>query len=103
LDLMAKHHHTGYPVIDEHGDFVGIVALEDVVKVEKEKRDEVLVRDITQNNPVTIFPEQLALDAFKKMRVNDMRRIAVVDKANPRKIIGVLTKTDLRHILSDQL
>ena len=103
LDQMAKQHHTGYPVIDEHGDFVGIVALEDVVKVEKEKRDEVLVRDITQNNPVTIFPEQLALDAFKKMRVNDMRRIAVVDKANPRKIIGVLTKTDLRHILSDQL
>ena len=101
LDLMAMHHHTGYPVVDEHGDLVGIVTLEDVVKVEKEKRDEVLVRDITQKNLVTIFPEQLALDAFKKMRMNNTWRIAVVDETNPRKIIGVLTKTDLRHILSE--
>ncbi|MCW4015873.1 MAG: Coenzyme F420 hydrogenase/dehydrogenase, beta subunit C-terminal domain [Candidatus Bathyarchaeota archaeon] len=101
LDFMAKHHHTGYPVVDESGDFMGLVALEDVVKVEKEKRDEVLIRDIIQKNPVVIFPEELALDAFKKMRVHDAVRIAVVDNANPKKIIGMLTKTDLRHILSD--
>ncbi|TET24674.1 MAG: CBS domain-containing protein, partial [Candidatus Bathyarchaeum sp.] len=103
LDFMAKHHHMGYPVIDEHGDLVGIVALEDVTNVEKEKRDEVLIRDIVQKNPVTIHPEELALDAFKKMRTNDMGRIAVVDEANPKKIVGVLTKTDLMHILSDKL
>ena len=102
LDFMAKHHHTGYPVIDENGDFMGIVALEDVAKVEKEKRDEVLVRDIIQKNPVVIYPEALALDAFKKMRINDIGRIAVVDQANPKKIVGVLTKTDLRHILSER-
>ncbi len=103
LDFMAKHHHTGYPVIDEHGDLVGIVALEDVTKVEKEKRKEVLIQDIVQNNPVTIYPEELALGAFRKMRIQDMRRIAVVDEANPRKIIGILTKTDLMHILSVKL
>jgi CBS domain-containing protein len=79
------------------------VALEDVVKVEKEKRDEVLVRDIVQKNTVVIFPEELALDAFKKMRMQDRGRIAVVDEANPKKIIGILTKTDLRHILGAQL
>ena len=103
LDFMAKHHHTGYPVIDEHGDLVGIVTLEDVAKVDKTKRDEVLIRDIVQTNPVVIHPEELALDAFKKMRTNDIGRIAVVDEANPKKIIGVLTKTDLIHILSDKL
>jgi CBS domain-containing protein len=103
LDFMAKHHHTGYPVVDENGDFIGIVALDDVAKVEKEKRGEVLIRDIVQKNPASIYPEELALDAFKKMRVYDLDRIAVVDKDNPKKIVGVLTKTDLRHILSDQL
>jgi len=103
LDFMAKHHHTGYPVVDEHGDFVGIVALEDVAKVKKEKRKEVLIRDIMQKNPVAIFPEELALDAFKKMRMQDMGRIAVVDETNTKKVVGVLTKTDLRHILGAQL
>jgi coenzyme F420 hydrogenase subunit beta len=103
LDFMAKHHHTGYPVVDEHGSFVGIVALDDVAQVEKEKRREVLIRDIMQKNPVVIFPEELALDGFKKMRMNDVERIAVVDEANPKKIVGMLTKSDLRYILSEHL
>ena len=103
LDFMAKHHHTGYPVVDETGDLVGIVALEDVVKVEKEKRDDVLIHDIVSKNPVVIYPQELALDAFKKMRMHDVGRIAVVDEANPKKIVGILTKTDLWHILGAQL
>lgn len=103
LDFMAKHHHTGYPVVDENGDFMGIIALDDVAKVEKEKRDEVLIRDIMQKNPASISPEELALDAFKKMRMHDLDRIAVVGEINPKKIVGILTKTDLRHILSDQI
>ncbi len=45
----------------------------------------------------------MVVDAFKKMRTNNMGRIAVVNKANPKKIVGVLTKTDLMHILSDKL
>jgi len=103
LDFMAKHHHTGYPVVDANADFIGIVALDDITKVEKEKRAEVLIRDIVQKNHVVISPEALALDAFKKMRMHDVGRIAVVDADNPKKIVGVLTQTDLRHILSDHL
>jgi CBS domain-containing protein len=101
LDFMAKHHHTGYPVVDENGDFIGIVALDDVTKVEKEKRGEVLIRDIVQKNLVVIFPEELALSAFKKMRISNVSRIAVVDATNPKKIVGVLTQTDLRYILGN--
>ena len=103
LDFMAKHHHTGYPVVDEHGEFVGIVSLDDVAKVEKDKRDDVFIRDIVQKNPFTIYAEELALDAFKKMRIHDVNRVAVVDDVNHKKIVGVLTKTDLRYILSAHL
>ena len=102
LDVMAKHHYTGYPVVDANGDLVGIVALADVAKVEKEKRNEVLIRDVVPAETVTISPEELALDAFKKMRTSGKTKIAVVDSGNPKKIVGMLTKTDLRHILSDR-
>jgi coenzyme F420 hydrogenase subunit beta len=103
LDFMAKHHHTGYPVVDENGDFIGIVGLDDVTKIEKEKRGEVLIRDIVRKNPAVVFSDELALNAFKKMRINDVSRIAVVDAINPKKIVGVLTRTDLKRILSDVL
>jgi len=102
LDLMAKYHYTGYPVVDENGDFMGVVTLQDVTKVEKEKRDEVRIRDIAHEDPVVCHPKEHALAAFRKMRTYEIGRIAVVDADNPKKIVGVLTTTDLRHILSDQ-
>jgi CBS domain-containing protein len=103
LDFMAKHHHTGYPVLNEHKDLIGMVTLEDAANVEKGERDTVLVRDIARRNIVVVYAEELALDAFKKMGLHDIARIAVVDEANSKKLIGILTKTDLTHILRDKL
>ncbi|MEJ2240873.1 MAG: Coenzyme F420 hydrogenase/dehydrogenase, beta subunit C-terminal domain [Candidatus Bathyarchaeota archaeon] len=103
LDEMAKHHHTGYPVVNEKGDFIGLVGLDDLIKVEKEKRNEVLIRDIVQENPILIFPEDLVLVAFNKMRIHKMDRIAVVDSTNNKKIVGLLTRSDLGTIISDTL
>ena len=103
LDFMAKQHHTGYPVIDENDNLMGVITLDDVVKVDEEKRDKVLMSDLLQNNLVTVYPDDLALDAFKKMRMKNCGRVAVVDEANPKKLLGVLAKTDLTHILRDQM
>lgn len=101
LDFMAKQHHTGYPVIDVQGDLMGIITLDDVVKIKEENRDQVLMSDILQNNLVIVYPDELALDAFKKIRGNRSERVVVVDRANPKKLLGVLAKTDLVHILRD--
>ena len=103
LDFMAKHHHTGYPVINEHKDLIGMMTLEDAAKVEKGERDNVLVRDIARRNLVVVYSQELALDAFKKMGVHAIGRIAVVDEVNSKKLIGILTKTDLTHILKDKM
>ncbi len=100
---MAIHHHTGYPVLDKSGDLMGIIMLDDVAKIDTEKRNEVLLGDIVQKSPITAYPKELALDAFKKMRMHNLNRIAVVDEINRKKIVGVLTKTDLGHILSEKL
>jgi coenzyme F420 hydrogenase subunit beta len=102
LDFMAKHHHTGYPVIDEKGDLIGFMTLEDAASVDKENRDTVLIGDIIRNNLVIVHPEELALDAFKKMSVNEIGRIAVVDPMNSKQLIGILAKTDLAHILRNR-
>jgi coenzyme F420 hydrogenase subunit beta len=103
LDFMAKHHHTGYPVLNEHKDLIGIMTLEDAANVETGERDKVLIRDIAQRNIVVVYAEELALDAFKKMGVHEIGRIAVVDEVNSKKLIGILTKTDLTHILRDKM
>jgi len=102
LDLVAVHHHIGYPVINEKGEPIGWVTLEEAAKVEKSKRDDTIVDQIVRRKLVTAYPEETALDAFKKMREFEIGRVLVLDRADPKKILGIVTKTDLMHTLTKQ-
>jgi CBS domain-containing protein len=44
---------------------------------------------------VSVYPDETALDAFKKMSENAMGRVVVFDRVDPQKVVGVVTKTDL--------
>ncbi len=103
LDLVAKHHHIGYPVINENGEPIGLVTLEEASKVEKKKRKETLVGHITLRKLVAAYPGETVLDAFKRMSEHETGRILVFDPANPKKLLGIITKTDLMHTLIKQL
>ena len=67
LDLIAKYHHIGYPVINENGEPIGTVTLEEASKVEKTKRKDTLVSHITRRELIVAYPGETALDAFKRM------------------------------------
>jgi coenzyme F420 hydrogenase subunit beta len=101
LDLMAAKKHIAYPVLNEDGEPVGVVTVEDAGKVEKKKRSETLVRDIAKRSPVVAYPGETALDVFKRMSTEGTSRILVLDRANPKKLLGIVTKTDLMHTLTE--
>jgi CBS domain-containing protein len=103
LDLIAKYHHIGYPVINENGEPIGTVTLEEASKVEKTKRKDTLVGHITRRELIVAYPGETALDAFKRMSEHETGRILVLDSANPKKLLGMITKTDLMHILVNNI
>ena len=39
LEVMTRHHHMGYPVMNEQKELMGIVTFEDAAKVPKEKKE----------------------------------------------------------------
>jgi CBS domain-containing protein len=102
LDLMAKQHHIGYPVVNHDGEPVGVVTLEQASRISKEKRTTTLVSQIVSRKPVTVYPGETALDAFKKMSAHEIGRVLVVDSADPKKLLGIITKVDLMHTLINQ-
>jgi coenzyme F420 hydrogenase subunit beta len=102
LDLMAKQQHTGYPVTNEKGEPTGWVTIEEASKVEKSKRNETLVSQIARRKLVAAYPGETALDAFKRMSEHEMGRILVLDPANPKRLLGIITKADLMHTLIKQ-
>ena len=103
LDLIAKYRHVAYPMINEKGEPVGIVTLEEASKVEKSKRQNTLVSHIARRKLVVAYPEETALCAFKRMEEHEVGRILILDPANPKKLLGMVTKTDLMHTLTNNI
>ncbi len=102
LDIVARYHHVGYPLVNENNEPVGWVTLEEASSVDKAKRNETLVSQIARRKLVTAYPDEIALDVFKRMSENETGRVLVLDRSNLKKLVGVVTKTDLMHILTKQ-
>ena len=103
LDLIGKYHHIAYPVIDKAGEPIGIATLEEAAKVAQDKRKETLVKKITRRTLIVAHLGDTALDAFKKMEKHEVGRVLVLDPANPKNLLGMITKTDLMHILTNNV
>ena len=102
LHLLAKRHHIGYPLVDMNGEPVGWATLEEASSVDKNKRSETSIGQIARRNLVSAYPDETALDAFKRMSENETGRVLVLERADQKKILGVITKTDLMYALTKQ-
>jgi len=99
LEVMTKHHHIGYPVMNEHKELMGIVTFEDAAKVPKEKKDKILINDIVHRKLIVSYPDESVLEAIERMIAHEIGRILVVDRKNPKSLCGILTRTDVMHVL----
>jgi coenzyme F420 hydrogenase subunit beta len=102
LDLVARSHHVGYPLMNKDNEPIGWVTIEEASSVDKTKRDTTSVSQIARHKLVTAYSDETALDVFKRMSENEIGRVIIVDRADNKKLIGIITKTDLMHTLTKQ-
>ncbi len=91
VDIMFKHKHMGYPVVND-SEIKGIVTFTDVQKVAKEDRKNVKVSQIMTKGLITIKDDDEAATAMKLMTTKGIGRIIV---ANDEKISGIISRTDI--------
>lgn len=99
-EFIGRHPHTGYPVVDAEGNLVGLMTyseLHQVFNVEELPEDGIIARDIMRAQVATVFPEDSAVDAVHKMQIHQVDRIVAIDPVT-RKIVGILTKSDILGI-----
>jgi CIC family chloride channel protein len=92
--LFEEHHHTGYPVVKE-GEILGIVTLRDVQRLPHNKRSQVKVGEIAPRALTVAYKDETVHSALDKMYKKDIGRLPVVDKDNPKRIIGIISKHDI--------
>ncbi|RJS77550.1 CBS domain-containing protein, partial [Candidatus Bathyarchaeota archaeon] len=81
------------------GKVLGIVTLQDAMKVPKEKRSSTTIEAICSKDLLTIFPENSVAEAFEKMTKNNVGRLLVVDRRDRRLLRGIITRSDIMHAI----
>jgi chloride channel protein, CIC family len=95
-DRIARHdpevsHHQGLFLVDEKGELMGLITRGDVLRALDEHPSETLsVLEAGSRELIVAFPDELISEASEKMLQNDVGRLPVVERGDPRKLVGYL-------------
>ncbi|HET9980602.1 MAG TPA: CBS domain-containing protein, partial [Ktedonobacterales bacterium] len=87
-----------FPVVDEQGLLLGVVARSDVQRIAHDPfaaLGELRLRDIMMKDPVVAYPDEPLRAVVYRMASTGLTRFPVVDRENPRKLVGMVSFTDL--------
>jgi CIC family chloride channel protein len=87
----------GFAVLDHGGDLFGIVSLADYRDaMEKNPTlDGLKVGDIASRAIITVYPDETVGAALQRMAPRDLSRLPVVERENPRHLIGMVRRNDI--------
>lgn len=89
-------HHHGFPVLDQQGDLVGIVTLQDLARAsERGSLAGRTVGDIATRSVLTVFSDDPMWLALKRLGTRDVGRLPVVDRRDPRRLVGMIRRSDI--------
>ncbi len=101
--LFRETTHHGFIVLDEQEMLYGVVALSDLERAIAEGKTQATAGEICTRNVVTAFPDDTLDDALRHFGAMDVGRIPVVDRRNPRRVLGSLRRGDIVHAYSSAL
>ncbi|WP_437594904.1 chloride channel protein [Sorangium sp. So ce1000] len=84
--------HQGFPVVDGRGELIGVVTQRDVLT---EQAGAISIRRLVRRPPAVVFEDSSLREAADHMVTEGVGRLPVVSRQAPRKVIGILTRSDL--------
>jgi CIC family chloride channel protein len=94
-ELFLQTHHHGVPVIDAQGDLVGIFTLHDLDAIQPDNWPKLRVGEACTRRLLVTYPDETIGSALRRMGQHDVGRLPVVERDNPRKLVGLLRRADL--------
>jgi CIC family chloride channel protein len=92
-DRIVEHNIRGFPVVKD-GELLGIVTFDDLRKVPEERQDEIRVEDVAVKEVIVVYPDENMKQVMDRLYQNNVGRLPVVERENPKKLLGIVTRTD---------
>jgi len=87
----ATHH--GFPVVDAQQQLIGVVTRRDIVENVDTAR--LTIAELIRREPIVAFEDNTLREAADHMVREGVGRLVVVDRNQPRHIVGIITRSDL--------
>ncbi len=107
VGIMDLRHVHGLPVVDAAGSLVGVVSQTDLARARATEYlwaswPGLAVRHLMTSPAITVRRSTPLVIAARKMERHGIHRLVVVDDADEKVPIGVLSMTDLIHAIAEE-
>jgi chloride channel protein, CIC family len=85
--------HQGFPVVDGNGELVGLLTRRDLL--DAQVSGDARVRDLVSRPLAVVFEDTTLREAADHMVNEGVGRLPVVSRAEPRKPVGIVARSDL--------
>jgi CBS domain-containing protein len=89
----AAARHQAFPVVDAGGLLEGVVTRRELLDASLDEAKP--VRELVRRPPAVVFDDCSLREAADHMLLERVGRLPVVTRAEPRKVIGIITRSDL--------
>ena len=105
--LITKPNQHGqrlYPVVDDQGQLLGVATRNDLQHLTQTMQEnDPLLASCIQSNPVVAYPDESLRPVVYRMAQTGFTRFPVVERNNPKQLVGIVGLTDLLKARSRNL
>jgi CBS domain-containing protein len=85
--------HQGFPIVDTEGFVLGVLTRRDLL--DRAHEEGITLASLIRRDPIVVHPDHSLRDAADHMVRASVGRVLVVPRDAPRRVVGILTRSDL--------
>jgi CIC family chloride channel protein len=93
--VFADTHHHGLPVVNEANEVVGILTLQDLERAHQSGKEDLTIGQACTHNLLEAYPDETIGTVLRRMSASGVGRLPVVERDNPRHLVGLLRRSDI--------